>query len=219
MRYVSDVIGDQYLEWEKDPAKPVLISSPTGSGKTSFVLKKLLPHAISQNKCIVYLSNRKMLHEQFSSEVEEELHRLLSVDGELSENQKGYIIPLTYQHCEMCGSFPPPMDPSEAIDKWIKVPRYKPPIVEDDSYYKIPVWGMIPRACDPSTWGFRDSPPLDILRIPKNRKVFLDTEKILYYVFDEAHYFLSDSIFNTSCISGLIVLTKYLTDRSISILP
>lgn len=38
---VTDAIGDQYKQW--DYSCPVLIDAPTGSGKTTFVCKKLIP--------------------------------------------------------------------------------------------------------------------------------------------------------------------------------
>ena len=52
MKYITDLIGDEYLNWTN---QHVLISSPTGSGKTTFILKKLLPRAIEQGKYILYL--------------------------------------------------------------------------------------------------------------------------------------------------------------------
>lgn len=57
MQYISDKIGDGYKTWEEGGM--IFISSPTGSGKTFFILETLLPYARQQNKTILYLVNRK----------------------------------------------------------------------------------------------------------------------------------------------------------------
>ena len=59
MTYISDIIGQDYLNWNN---QYILISSHTGSGKTTFILNQLLPHAIKQNKYILYLCNNKVLN-------------------------------------------------------------------------------------------------------------------------------------------------------------
>ena len=43
MEYISDKIGEQYKEWKQNDR--VYITAPTGSGKTQFILKVLLPYA------------------------------------------------------------------------------------------------------------------------------------------------------------------------------
>ena len=45
---VVESIGDAYKKWH--PKNPVFIDAPTGSGKTTFVYKKLIRHALSKNK-------------------------------------------------------------------------------------------------------------------------------------------------------------------------
>ena len=56
MRYISDIIKDEFKQWTNH--KPILISAPTGSGKTTFILKNLLPYVKEQGKYLVYFVNR-----------------------------------------------------------------------------------------------------------------------------------------------------------------
>ena len=39
-QYVSDLIGDEYKSWKE--GDHVIIATPTGSGKTTFVIARLL---------------------------------------------------------------------------------------------------------------------------------------------------------------------------------
>lgn len=116
-RYVSDVIGSDYKEWENRDI--VLITAPTGSGKSHFILYVFLKWIIEQDKQnqeiarqsnsdqqifqpkVLYLVNRKVLKKQ----LEEELNR--GVEDELFEclqnNRKSindYITFSTYQSIE-----------------------------------------------------------------------------------------------------------------------
>ena len=59
MEYIAEKIGDNYQEWKNGDV--VFISSPTGSGKTTFILKKLLPYLAEKGQRILYLVNRKAL--------------------------------------------------------------------------------------------------------------------------------------------------------------
>lgn len=64
---VADVIKDEYQNWDK--YCKVFISSPTGTGKTYFILYVLLPYVSQQGKKILYLVNRRILKEQLESEI------------------------------------------------------------------------------------------------------------------------------------------------------
>lgn len=67
MRKLSDEIGEKYTEWENGDC--IFISSPTGSGKTYFVLNILRPFLIQNNKKALYLVNRSILKEQIDKEI------------------------------------------------------------------------------------------------------------------------------------------------------
>lgn len=68
MRKLSDEIGEKYTEWKDGDC--IFISSPTGSGKTHFVLNILRPFLIQNNKKALYLVNRSILKEQIDKEIE-----------------------------------------------------------------------------------------------------------------------------------------------------
>ncbi len=98
-RYVSERIGDDYLNWQV--GKNVLISTPTGSGKTTFVIEVLLRHAIRQGKHVVYYCNRRILNDQFSVISEERIKKMYSGSGDISaEEALSYLHIFTYQYME-----------------------------------------------------------------------------------------------------------------------
>lgn len=158
MQYITDLIGDEYRNWEI--GENILISSPTGSGKSTFVLKKLLPHAIENGKYVVYLCNRKILNAQFTETTEKELETLFATDGGIPENMRHAILIVTYQYCEISKQFP--------------CFSIKPDL---SHYSKEELVSMQFKHCVP--------PPREV-----------NASDIMYYVFDEAHYFLADSSFN-----------------------
>lgn len=137
-QYLSEIIDDEEINsWKA--RESILITSPTGSGKSHFVLNKLLPRAIKEGKHILYLCNRKILSEQITVTSHNQLVEFFGECEDLSEEQMNAIHIVTYQHCEQKKGFP---------------------------------------------------------RV-SNSQITLDEYNILYYVFDEAHYFLSDALFNS----------------------
>ena len=68
---VSDVLGGEYQKWK--PNDKIFISSPTGTGKTYFILNVLLPYAYQKEKQILYLVNRRILKQQLERELSREL--------------------------------------------------------------------------------------------------------------------------------------------------
>lgn len=67
---VSARIGEDFKRWSGMDC--ILIDAPTGSGKTTFILKTLLPYLVDKGQRILYLVNRRILKKQ----LEEELLRL-----------------------------------------------------------------------------------------------------------------------------------------------
>ncbi len=61
-RSVQNAIGDEFMLWRADT--PVFIEAPTGTGKTSFVYNKLIPHALSEGNTVLLVSNRISLNDQ-----------------------------------------------------------------------------------------------------------------------------------------------------------
>lgn len=60
--YLKDIVGNTYKQWKR--GEWVFISSPTGTGKTTFVLDQLVPEAKSMGKEVMMLSNRTILRDQ-----------------------------------------------------------------------------------------------------------------------------------------------------------
>lgn len=62
--YLSNVISESYKEWG---SRKIFLNAPTGSGKTTFILKRLLPYYKEQNYKLLILCNRRMLEEQYEA--------------------------------------------------------------------------------------------------------------------------------------------------------
>ena len=67
MMFIADSIKQEYEKWTEGDV--VFISSPTGSGKTTFVLNVLLPYLRKKGKRVLYLVNRTILKEQLENEI------------------------------------------------------------------------------------------------------------------------------------------------------
>lgn len=140
-QYLTDLIADEEIAtWQR--GQNILITAPTGSGKSSFILKKLLPIAAAQGKHILYFCNRKVLEEQLAATAPAKLREFFGDCGEVSEAVLSFLHVATYQYCET-------------------------------------------KRCSPE------------LLLKKSEEVSIEPEDILYYVFDECHYFLSDALFNS----------------------
>lgn len=147
--FATDLIGDSYKNWTV--GDKIIISSPTGSGKSTFILRSLLPYAMKQGKHIVYVCNRKILNDQFTVESRKQIESILETT-DLTEDEVHSIHVTTYQHCETANSFP---------------------------YFTIPP--------DLSSMSREARALAEASNTPPATK--LPPEDILYYVFDEAHYF------------------------------
>lgn len=74
MGYIGDIIGNEYKSWGEPNwvgtnPKTIFISSPTRSGKTTFILNTFLSYWASQGKKLLYLVNRTILKEQIEKDV------------------------------------------------------------------------------------------------------------------------------------------------------
>ena len=156
--FISEAIGDEYKNWK--PGDSVLITSQTGSGKSSFVLHTLLPRAIAAGKHIVYICNRKILQEQFTVQSSSYLKEFFGVCDNISDESLPFIHIVSYQYCESAKQFPD----FKITPKLPKMSR-KEKIIKE-------MQGNLPKA------------------------IQLNNQDIMYYIFDEAHYFIADANFN-----------------------
>ena len=156
-RYLSDIIDEQTIsKW--GVGTDVVIDTPTGSGKTTFVFNRLLPYAAERGMYLVYICNRRVISKQVSEEVyalnEEDIAALKTVP----EKYRKYLRILTYQHFEAKQRFW-----KSFTDKAVAQMNHKE-----------------------RKLGYADYDDIDEIG-----------NHIMFIVFDEAHYFLSDAQFNS----------------------
>lgn len=77
LKYVSDVIGNEYKKWKKGDR--ILLNSQTGTGKSYFCLNVLAPYAKKCNEKILVLANRKVLCEQIQKDIPKTLNNTITV--------------------------------------------------------------------------------------------------------------------------------------------
>lgn len=86
-RWLVNGIEEDYKSWlprgvvSRQKASRIFIESPTGTGKSSFVLDKLFPFAAEKNYNILYLANRSALNQQIRNAVA----RKLKVKGKIKK--------------------------------------------------------------------------------------------------------------------------------------
>lgn len=81
-KYIADVLDvDIYASWIK--GEKVLISAPTGAGKTTFMLRKLLPYCKQFSKKMLILCNRRLLLEQYGFDLAEYYARYTEMCGDV----------------------------------------------------------------------------------------------------------------------------------------
>lgn len=97
MKYLADQIGEEYQNWKDDDI--VLITAPTGIGKTTFILKILLPYIMQKGGRMLYLVNRKVLKEQLQEELDDIKNEYLLQGNGMSSIDR-YITIDTYQQYE-----------------------------------------------------------------------------------------------------------------------
>ncbi len=162
-QYVSDLIGDEYKSWKE--GDHVIIATPTGSGKTTFVVSQLLKEALSHQKHVVYYCNRKVLRDQFEVQSKRLIARVFGSDLELTQEAIDHLHILTYQGAELAHNYP-------------------------NIHLKIGTLPAEDHVFPPATDGMRVS-----VHMPE-RYEYKDVHAhdVMYYIFDEAHYFVSDSL-------------------------
>ena len=101
-KYVSDALATEIHHWTgKLLPFPILINAPTGSGKSSFVLKDLANYAKSYGRWILVLSNRIALNMQQKVDLCQEQGIPVFGSKSLANIQEfGNVVLCTYQSVE-----------------------------------------------------------------------------------------------------------------------
>lgn len=162
-QYVSDLIGDEYKSWKE--GDHVIIATPTGSGKATFVVAQLLKEALAHEKHVVYYCNRKVLRDQFEVQSKRLIERVFGNDLELTQEAIDHLHILTYQGAELAQNYP---------NIHLKVGT----LPAEDHVFPPAADGMRVSVHIPERYDYKD----------------VHAHEVMYYIFDEAHYFVSDSL-------------------------
>lgn len=158
----------------------VFIDSPTGTGKTSFILKDLLTYAKKRGETILYICNRRATWEQ------------IYVD--LAAHHPFLFLPNAVPHTD-----PKARKPSVFEFSNICVTTYQ------SANALLKNWGLFDAAQENS--GKAESPQ-NKLRKPTPIPYYQYIRHCTYVVFDEAHFFLEDSAFNTGTYHTMVRLLE-----------
>ena len=96
--YISDKIGEEYMNWEG--RNIIFITAPTGSGKSYFILHIFLRWIMRNNLKMLYLVNRKILKEQLEEELHGEVEDEIYQEFGIKRFLPNYITITTYQSIE-----------------------------------------------------------------------------------------------------------------------
>lgn len=183
MNYIADAIGNEYKKW--GAGETIFISAPTGSGKTTFILKVLLPYLKSQRKKVLYLVNRRVLKKQIETEIEQlpiELKEIIkielyqTIENKILSFTKRSYLPKYWQG--YYDALENRLSPEEKNDLRNRLNNYK----------KI-------EYCVNKYSGMQGYKEYD------------------YVVCDEAHYFLMDSNYNTNTIMSYNFVRDFFCEK------
>ncbi len=96
--YISDKIGEEYMNWED--RNIIFITAPTGSGKSYFILHIFLKWIVRNNLKMLYLVNRKILKEQLEEELHGEVEDEIYQEFGIEKGLRNHITITTYQNIE-----------------------------------------------------------------------------------------------------------------------
>ena len=94
---LTEKIDGDYRNWK--PGDVILITAPTGTGKSYFVQHELLKYIVEGEGKILYLVNRKILKDQLKEELNSVLYEMREEIPEVYDLEE-YIVYETYQHIE-----------------------------------------------------------------------------------------------------------------------
>lgn len=77
-KYITDYIKDEYMNWG---IGKIFLQAPTGTGKTTFLVKKLLPYCKIREIKVLILCNRKLLRKQYWGQLTQEFDSYSELDA------------------------------------------------------------------------------------------------------------------------------------------
>ncbi|MCM1251690.1 MAG: DEAD/DEAH box helicase family protein [Clostridium sp.] len=91
--HIGELLDEEYKSWN---GKKIILTAPTGTGKTTFVIETLLPYVRERKKKMLILCNRKLLRMQYWFELIAQFERYAELEScievmtyqKLSENVK-----------------------------------------------------------------------------------------------------------------------------------
>lgn len=201
MEYIENSIGEKYKEWVLGAkagdklADTVFISSPTGSGKTTFILDTFLPYMAQKGKKILYLVNRTVLKEQLEKEINLlELSCREAISVELYQTLENKISKLSLQD-KLSDEFLQGVE--SALCSFMQQRGASQQYVQPQQWYTQPQYAQ------PQKRNYLH----EQMELHKKRDYYADeySQMKKYSEFDcvvcdEAHYFLMDSNYNTNTI-------------------
>ena len=145
-RWLVNGIEEDYKNWlprgvvSRQKASRIFIESPTGTGKSSFVLDKLFPFAAEKNYNILYLANRSALNQQIRNAVA----RKLKVKGKIKKDEATFYLPGSFCCLTVINYQAIPLD-STAIGTFLSDYTY---IVFDEAHFLLKTLFSMPKqAC------------------------------------------------------------------------
>lgn len=92
-RYISDLMGEEYKKYKNEK---VILSAPTGMGKTSFILKNFVPYQTLKGKKTLILCNRKLLRLDYWFSAVQQYDTYSSLADSLEINTYQFLAELMY---------------------------------------------------------------------------------------------------------------------------
>lgn len=92
VQFLTDIIGDKYKEWTEGDL--IFLKTPTGSGKTTFIVHTYATWLVQNRKNILILVSREILRQQLERE-------LLKIYAQNVKDYKNFLTLIqiwTYQH-------------------------------------------------------------------------------------------------------------------------
>lgn len=203
MQYLNQYLNIEFNEYKQwGPMDMIVISAPTGAGKTHFILNKLLPYAKKKYRKIIYFTNRKALKDQLLRELSLEDRKAIDV---FNYQQAEWLIKKLMKAEAKARKADKNKTDAEAkssseTNDVDEMDNEEFDTIEDTASTQDSASDES-TVSDETTAAKKESPPLQMFQI--------DSTIPDYIIFDEAQYFLSDAEFNPDISNIIRMLYRY----------